>query len=187
MSAPQNHSPDNANSQGPEAPIETLPLIAGLNSEQQPIVEQVSAQVLDSEAQPLPNGVRHFRLIKSPAFVRGLAAGDSIAFPSKNKAGFDIVKRSGNLSIRVFNRGDIEALSSWLTPELELLDGSLDTQSPHVLVYSIHVSIGFAQIEEILDRAIGQFAGTVWYYGNVYDPIDGVTPLNWWQEFLAPV
>lgn len=169
-----------------EAAIETLPLIAGLNAEEQPIVEQVSAQPLDTEAQLRPNGVRHFRLVKSPVFVRGLASGDTIAFPSKGKAGYDIVKRSGNLSIRVFNRGDIENLSAWLTPELELLDGTLDTASPHVLVYSIHVSIGFTQIETLLDRAIGQFAGTVWYYGNVYDPNDGVTPLNWWQEFLAP-
>jgi cytochrome b561 len=74
-----------------------------------------------------------------------------------------------------------------LSPELELLDGSLDQQTLRLLVYSIHVSIGFQTLEILLDRIIGQFPGTVWYYGNVYDPADGVTPLDWWQEFLAPV
>jgi hypothetical protein len=169
-----------------ESPVEHLPLIAGFNSEAQPIVEQVAAQALASKTQARPNETKHYRLIKSPAFVRDLAAGDTIAFPSKRAAGFDIVKRSGNLSIRVFNRGDIAALSMWLTPELELLDGTFDVESPHLLVYSIHVSIGFSQIEALLDSAIGKFPGTVWYYGNVYDPVDGATPLNWWQEFLAP-
>ncbi|MDX1491011.1 MAG: DUF4265 domain-containing protein [Pseudohongiellaceae bacterium] len=181
--------PENKSSDANDAPQATgsLSLIAGFNSEGEPIVEQVAVSVLPNKAQAQIDGAKQYRLEKSPVFVRNLATGDTILFPSQSKAGFDIVKRSGNLSIRVFNKGDIQALSQWLTPELELLDGTLEVESPHILSYSIHVSIGFSQIEALLDRAVGQFPNTVWYYGNVYDPDDGVSPLNWWQEFLAPV
>lgn len=128
-----------------------------------------------------------YRLLKSPGFLRGLAAGDRIRYPVRNEAGYELLKRSGNLSIRVLRRDDMEMVAQTLTPEIELLDGSLDLQTPRLLVYSIHVSIGFQTLELLLDRIVGQFPGTVWYYGNVYDPVDGVTPLDWWQEFLAPV
>jgi hypothetical protein len=30
-----------------------------------------------------------------------------------------------------------------------------------------------------LGEMMEQFPGSEWYYGNVYDPRDGVTPLNW--------
>ena len=63
----------------------------------------------------------------------------------------------------------------------------MDLETPRLAVFSIHVSIGFQTIETLLDRITGQFPGTLWYYGNVYDPADGVTPLDWWQAFLAPV
>ena len=184
MPHPQD-KPSNVESEAND--IGTISLIAGLNSEGEPIVEQVTVSVLPNKAPSQAQRSKQYRLEKSPVFVRNLACGDTIAFPSEAKAGFDLIRRSGNLSIRVFNKGDIEALSQWLTPELELLDGKLEIQSPHILSYSIHVSIGFSKIEALLDKAVGQFPNTVWYYGNVYDPEDGVTPLNWWQEFLAPV
>ena len=86
----------------------------------------------------------------------------------------------------MLSKSNIDDVLLALTPEIELLDGILDIETPRLLVYSIHVSIGFQAIEILLDRISGQFAGTLWYYGNVYDPADGVTPLDWWQEFLAP-
>jgi hypothetical protein len=27
-----------------------------------------------------------------------------------------------------------------------------------------------------------KYPGCQWIYGNVYDPADGVTPLNWWLD-----
>jgi hypothetical protein len=27
------------------------------------------------------------------------------------------------------------------------------------------------------------YPNTIWYYGNVYDPEDGETPLEWWLDF----
>jgi hypothetical protein len=55
-----------------------------------------------------------------------------------------------------------------------------------MLVYSIHVSCGFNTIEELLNRVLGTDGESLWVYGNVYDPVDGQTPLNWWQALLKP-
>jgi len=160
----------------------TLALVAGYRPDGEAIMERLPVEpVADGKSRD------EFRLLKSPGFLRGLASGDRIRYPAPNEAGYELLKRSGNLSIRLMRRDDMDAVALTLTPEIELLDGTLDLQTPRMLVYSIHVSIGFQTLEVLLDRTIGQFPGTVWYYGNVYDAADGVTPLDWWQEFLAPV
>lgn len=172
-----------------EAPV-TISLIAGYRNDGEPVLEKLVAEAMTPATNALGTKLpanKEYRLLKSPAFVRSLAAGDRIRYPADNPAGYELLKRSGNLCIRVLRKEGIEEVANALSPELELLDGTLDLQSPRVLVYSIHVSIGFQAIEVLLDRVVGQFPGTVWYYGNVYDPADGVTPLDWWQEFLAPV
>jgi hypothetical protein len=153
-----------------------LPLLAGLNPEGEPIFEQVAVAAVEGSSD-------EFRLLRAPAFVRGLARGDRIRFPARTELGCELLQRSGHLTIRVFRKFNIEQAEQMLTPEFELLDGTLEQQSAGMLVYSIHVSIGFQQIELLLDKAVGQFSGLVWYYGNVYDPKDGVTPLDWWQDF----
>ncbi len=165
-----------------------ISLIAGYKPDGEAIIESVAVVRLPSPAQNTEmqaNG-ELYRLVGSPAFVRGLAGGDRIRFPSESANGYELIKRSGNLSIRVLRKDNIGEVLQALTPEIELLDGALDLETPRLLVYSIHVSIGFQAIEVLLDRISGQFPGTLWYYGNVYDPKDGVTPLDWWQEFLAP-
>lgn len=174
----------------PASPPLTIALIAGYRNDGEAIMENISVGLVEPD--PATAATRkmadtQYRLLKSPAFVRGLAAGDRIRYPAEAESGYELVKRSGNLSLRVLRKDNMEEVAQILTPELELMDGSLDLQSPRLLVYSIHVSIGFQPIEILLDRITGQFPGTVWYYGNVYDPSDGVTPLDWWQEFLAPV
>jgi len=160
----------------------TLALIAGYRPDGEAIMEQLRV-----EAVPDSKSADEYRLLTSPGFVRGLASGDRIRHPVRNEAGYELLKRSGNLSIRVLRKDNLDLLAQALTPEIELLDGSLDLQTPRLLVYSIHVSIGFQTLEILLDGIVGQFPGSVWYYGNVYDPTDGVTPLDWWQDFLAPV
>jgi hypothetical protein len=86
----------------------------------------------------------------------------------------------------VFSRNDINVLADALTPEFEKLGGELDVETPRMLVYSIHVSCGFSTIEDLLNQHVGRDADSTWMYGNVYDPVDGQTPLNWWQDILKP-
>jgi hypothetical protein len=157
-----------------------LPLIAGYNAQGEAIVEQIRAYVIEGSR-------NEFRVQASPAFVRSLAADDKIRYPTDEQAGWELIEHSGNLCIRVFSKHNTEELDQLLTPEIELIDGKLDLKSPRILIYSIHVSIGFQKIEDVLNKVLAGFPDTVWYYGNVYDPEDGVTPLNWWQEIAGSV
>lgn len=156
--------------------LQVIELFAGMGAKGQPIVEKLQVRELDSG---------DLQLVQSPAFVKGLASGDVVRLNVDHKE-FEIVRRSGNLSIRVFSRGDITALSDQLTPEIEKLGGELDRETDRMLVFSIHVSCGFSTIEQVLNQAVGADGNSAWMYGNVYDPIDGQTPLNWWQEVLQP-
>lgn len=148
----------------------TIEMFAGYNAGQ-PVAEKLLVQPLE--------GDRQFQLVKSPAFIKGLAAGDIIALDDDDQ--FSLVRHSGNLCVRVY--GDLAGRTEVLTSELEKLGAELDLQTPRLQVYSLHVSLGFSTIEALLDQHLP--AGAQWAYGNVYDPTDGETPLNWWLEILA--
>ena len=155
--------------------LQIIELFAGTNPDGEPVVERLQVRVNEDNS---------CQLVRSPAFIKGIASGDTIKVDTE-KQEFELIKRSGNLAVRVLCRGDSAALSDQLTPQLEKLGGELDMETPRMLVYSIHVSCGFANIEEILN-SVCDGANSVWYYGNVYDPQDGQTPLNWWQDILKP-
>ncbi len=155
--------------------LQVIELFAGNDPQGQPIVERLPVR---------QNEDNSFQLVKSPAFVRGLASGDTVQLIADTKE-FEIKQHSGNLCIRVYAKNDLERISEELTPELEKLGGELDTETPRFLVYSIHVSCGFKAIENLLNKFVGS-NDAMWLYGNVYDPVDGVTPLNWWLDVLKP-
>jgi len=156
--------------------LQIIELFAGHDPSGKPVVEKIPVKVNEDDT---------LQLVKSPGFTKGLAGGDTIRFLS-DSGEFEVVKRSGNLSIAVFCRGDMEELVDGLIPELEKLGGELDTESPRMLVFTIHVSCGFKKIESILNDHVGDHSDSAWVYGNVYDPADGVSPLNWWQAILKP-
>ena len=62
------------------------------------------------------------------------------------------------------------------------LGGRLDGRADRVLVFTIPVEAGFGRVEDVFGRFAGGHPGYEWYYGNVCDPADGVTPLGWWVE-----
>ncbi|MDO3388702.1 DUF4265 domain-containing protein [Gilvimarinus sp. SDUM040013] len=154
--------------------LQAIELFAGIRPDGQPMVERLSVKALPDNT---------LQLVRSPAFVKGLASGDVIkADPDKRE--FEILKHSGNLSVRVFSRSDASTLADRLNGPVVKLGGELDFETPRMLIYSIHVSCGFNTIEEVFNTINSDDAG--WQYGNVYDPNDGVTPLNWWQDLLKP-
>ena len=153
-----------------------LPFFAGIDEDEQPVFESVKVEILDP--------ARHtVRLLHSPVFARNLASGDHVRVINPAAAEYELERRSGNLCVRVMRRNNIEAVAHELVPALEKLGGKLDVQTDSALIFSVHFSIGFTAIEELLNKACEQHSETVWYYGNVYDPNDGVTPLKWWQDF----
>lgn len=155
--------------------LQVIELFAGNDPQGQPIVERLAVKQNDDDS---------FTLVKSPAFARGLASGDIVKLVDDSKE-FEIKQHSGNLCIRVYAKHDIDRINEELTPVLEKLGGELDTETPRFLVYSIHVSCGFKTIEAILNEHVNH-QECMWMYGNVYDPTDGVTPLNWWLDILKP-
>lgn len=156
--------------------LNVIELYAGSRPDGTPVLERLSVKVLEDNS---------CQLVRSPAFVKGIASGDVIKL-DKKEGQFELVKRAGNLCIRVFAKSGIEAIATDLTPKLEKMGGEQDFENDRMLVYSIHVSCGFADIEKLLNEHIDEDEGAMWMYGNVYDPADGVTPLNWWQEILEP-
>lgn len=156
-----------------------LQLPAGLDSDGQQVLERLQAGQLDREG--------YYEILQSPLLIRNLAKGDIIAVKADLPEHFTLIQRSGNLAIRVFRKDDLGALELALTPEVEKLDGSLDLQTQRGMSYSLHVNLGFAAIENLFDNMMASFPGTVWYYGNVYDPADGTSPLNWWDSFINQV
>src|SRR5205823_2458783 len=100
--------------------------------------------LLSGKSQPNNNT---YRLLQSPLFVTGAACGDLIEMLNNNPGRFRVRERSGQLAVRVFSRDDISVLAEELTPAVEMLDGTHDVQTPRALVYSIHVAVGFSEIE----------------------------------------
>lgn len=153
-----------------------LPFLAGLGPDGDPVFETIQAEYLEDESQRV-------RLLRSPLFARNLASGDTVKLINPSIAEYELERRSGNLCIRVFRKEGIEEVDEFLSPLLEKIGGARDLVTERAIVYSVHVSLGFKTIEDLLERATSTFPETVWYYGNVYDPEDGVTPLQWWLEF----
>jgi hypothetical protein len=164
------------------ADIVELDLRAGIHPNGQPVLEKVRAH-----REP---GNNVYRLLHSPLFVTGAACGDLIEMLGNNPGHFRVRERSGQLAVRLLSRNAIGTLAEELTPAVEKLDGELDVQTPRALVYSIHVAVGFAEIERVFDAAVSTLnaenpQSAQWSYGNVYDAEAGA-PLNWWEPLLNP-
>ncbi len=147
----------------------TLSLLAGTRSNGTQVFEDVIATQVGSTS---------YKLIASPGLVLGVAAGDIIEVGTDRN--FTILSRGGNIAIQVFTNGmshDIEATAEQL---LAHLHARLDGRTAAQLVYTVSANKGFASIEEQLNLLQRTFPSIKWFYGNVYDPQDGVTPLNWW-------
>lgn len=156
-----------------------IQLPVGQDANGQRVLEKLAVYVLE---QP-----DHYELQQSPLFARGLAKGDIFHVDQQNPDRITVIKHSGNLALRVFRKTDIEILESNLTPQVEMHEGTLDIKTERGLSYSLHVNLGFAAVEALFDNAMAAYPDSVWYYGNVYDPVDGVTPLNWWDSFINQV
>lgn len=154
--------------------LSVIEMYAGIGPDGKSVAEKLQVKVRDDNA---------CQLVRSPAFIKGLAGGDVVML-NKESGQFELHQRSGNLCLRVFSKNSLTEVAELLTPGLEKLGGDLDIETPRMLVYTIHVSCGFEAIEALLNAHMRD--GSVWLYGNVYSEEDGETPLNWWQDILKP-
>ena len=150
-----------------------LNLVVRTNPDGSPFHESV----LDEEL-----GGSRFKVLASPGLLEGLAAGDEIELTAEEPTGFRVTRRGGNVCVQFFWNGDLKTCIQNLEPKAIALGGCMDGEAERELVFTIPIAAGFPAIERIFYEAQKQYAGCSWLYGNVYDPADGVTPLNWWVK-----
>jgi hypothetical protein len=95
---------------------------------------------------------------------------------------YTVIERGGNISLQIFATERLDELEASARGALHRIGGTLDGRSSKELVFTVPVSAGFPAIEAAMNGLKAEFPRADWYYGNVYDPVDGVTPLNWWKQ-----
>jgi hypothetical protein len=151
----------------------TLNLVADINPDGTPFYESVLVEEL---------GENRYRVLASPGLLEGFAGGDEIELDSEEPLGFRVTRRGGNVCVQFFWKGDLDACARDLGARAAALGGRIDGKADGLLVFTLPVSAGFQAIESIFYEAEKRYADSSWMYANVYDPADGVTPLNWWER-----
>lgn len=154
--------------------LTTLPLMAGQRPDGQLIYEELPVKAL---AEP-----ETYQLMRSPAFCKGLAKDDH--FRRMPGGRFEVIQHSGQLAIRIISKEQVPRLAEQVQSSVAALKGTLDDQNERMLVVSIPVTAGFEAIEALMSDLLANIDNCAWFYGNVYDAMDGETPLNWWQQHL---
>ena len=144
----------------------TVDMVAGTKSSGEPVFEEVLVDRLHG-------GV--YRVVATPGLVLGIAADDVVRVTPE--ARYEIVKRGRNLAVHVYGDHD---LVDEVTMDVWELGGSLDGRADNLTVYTMPVSAGLPQVERVFNDLVARHPDVEWYFGNVYDTKDGVTPLNWW-------
>ena len=128
-------------------------------------------------------GEQRFRLLHSPAFVWGVAAGDVIELDGGVIAGFQIRSRAGNVAAVVALNDAAEKtgpLVQKLIQDVALLHGRCEGGPTSMLVFTIPVDVGLRRITTLFDGFRASVGGSSWWYGNVLDRHDRL--LAWCQE-----
>ena len=126
-------------------------------------------------------GPNRYRVVSSPGFVLGVAAGDEVELLDSSGA-FRVLCRSGNVAVQLFSTAPVAPHLLALEEAVSSLGGTVDGSIEHGVVCTLHHSVGFPAIEAIFNAWLSSHPGWEWGYGNVFDPTDGVTPLGWWQK-----
>ena len=151
--------------------METIRLLAGRAGSGERVYEELPAA-------PLGDGL--YRLLASPGLVLGVAKDDEVRLGVEH-GDFTLVRRGRQLCVQVhiprLPRATLDALVVHVTADL---NGTLDGETEDQLVFSIPVDSGFDAVDATFNRFADHHPEVDWYYGNVYDSDDGVTPLNWW-------
>ena len=125
-----------------------------------------------------------YRLVYSPGVIEGLAKGDEIELADTDPKGFHVLQRSGYLCVWFYfeqpgvNRGPE---GDRVRAAVEQFGGTCDGGGNTHLVFSVPVSLGFPAIEQRFNDLAGQYPGSTWLFGNVYDPWNDFKPLGWWE------
>jgi len=134
------------------------------------------------EVDSVPSG--GCRLLHSPAFVEGVAAGDVIEPDEREPSGFRVLSRAGNLAVVVTFEEEQDRSAEpvgRLREGIRALGGTQDGGPARMLVLTVPLRAGFPAVEKLLNGFVAEMPGTHWWYGNVYERGDATRPLDWWK------
>lgn len=154
-----------------EPELEVVDIIAGYQPDGDPVLERLNCvRVKDGYA-----------LAEAPLFA---AAGrlDVIQL-NGDKGGYQVVTRSGNLTIRFVSKHPTSVVLDEYRVEFEKMGAEISNVSDRFFSITAHVSLGFNNIEELLGDAVKTFPNSAWAYTNVFDSDSG-EPLQWWSSML---
>jgi hypothetical protein len=131
------------------------------------------------EVEDLGDGT--YRVLYSPGLVEGVAAGDVVRLLDPSIGAFEVLRRGGNLAIKLARPGadNLRPAIAEITRALEVLGGRLDGATPHAAVWTVPAASGFPGVEAVMNAAVARIPGSGWWFGNVYDEND--KPLLWWR------
>ncbi|MFI7603716.1 DUF4265 domain-containing protein [Micromonospora sp. NPDC049366] len=148
--------------------VERLRLVAGKKRSGELVYEEVLGE-LQSDGT--------YRVAVTPGLVLGTAAGDVIEV-DKIDGSYEVVTRGGNIAVQVY--GD-PAQALRVKDEIKRLGGWHDGGLRNLTVFTIPYRDGFERLEAVLNSLLDASGSLQWFYGNVYESSDGVTPLGWWE------
>jgi hypothetical protein len=154
--------------------LPTVRVTAGRRRDGSLVEEELAAESL---------GEGRFKLLRSPGLTLGLAAGDVFVLDGQRSP--QPVSRGGDLCIQIIDRVGVAWARAAVRERLLALNGRVDGETRELLVLTVPVRAGFEAVERLMNSLQGASASLTWFYGNVYDPRDGTTPLNWWTTLSS--
>jgi len=141
-----------------------------------PITSKADGPLITEEVLVDAIGDGLYKIVATPGLVLGLAADDLIK-RTKDARGFVVVERGNNIAIQLFGKTELVDIH---LQELSEITPRVDGRDNNLTILTVPLQFGFSRIERVLHEFCNRHRGVEWYYGNVYDPADGITPLNWW-------
>jgi hypothetical protein len=144
---------------GLRSDVDAVEILAGRNSQGDPVLESIPAEKLAS-------GI--YRLLASPGLALGAAAGDEVEVHADGS--FTVVKRGGNLAIHVLAETfDPNALAD-LEARVRAVGGYLDGGHDRLRVFTIPATMRLPTVEALFSGFASQNPGAEWWVGNTHDP-----------------
>lgn len=141
--------------------------------------ESVEVEVMEGD---------RFRVVCPPRFVYGLAVGDEFILAPALPSGFSVTRRSGGLTVWIYLTAPVasdaerDGLNARVNAVVKPNGWVYEGAPPGMVILTIPVAAGWKRIDSQVTGLVEALGAAGWEFGNVYDVIDGITPLNWWLD-----
>lgn len=125
-----------------------------------------------------PVSPNEFRLILSPGFVQGFAAGDIVRYDEQRQT-LGLVERGGNVNVQFFHEYLPVNVVSHIKNQVESVGGRVDGELGRLLVFTFPLSVGVANIQNFV-TAIENTFPVEWQFANLFS--ESGEPLEWWRD-----